>query len=79
MWIVSAIKPRMLSKAAVAIGGFLILTGVIFVSIVAFVLTPVFDIDTLKSVFADYRILFWGVLLAVGVLDIVSGVILRHR
>ena len=72
-------KPRMLSKAAVAIGGFLILTGVIFVSIVAFILTPVFDIDALKSVFADYRILFWGVLLAVGVLDIVSGVILRHR
>jgi hypothetical protein len=76
---VSAINPLKLSKAAVAMGGLLVLTGVIIVSIVALILTPAFDIDTLKRVFVDYRMLFWGVLLAIGVLDIVSGIILRHR
>ena len=76
---VSAINPLKLSKVAVAMGGLLVLAGIIFVGMVALILTPAFDIDTLKRVFVDYRMLFWGVLLAIGVLDIVSGIFLRHR
>jgi UDP-N-acetylmuramyl pentapeptide phosphotransferase/UDP-N-acetylglucosamine-1-phosphate transferase len=76
---VSAINPQKLSKAAVTMGGLLVLAGLIFVSVVALILTPAFDIDTLKRVFVEYRILLWGVLLAIGILDIISGIILRHR
>ncbi|UCC32847.1 MAG: hypothetical protein JSW53_03335 [Candidatus Bathyarchaeota archaeon] len=75
---VSTINPRKLSKAAVAMGGFLILVGIIFVGLVALALTPVFDMDTLERIFVDYRMLFWGVLLVIGVLDIISGVVLRQ-
>ena len=76
---VSAINPLKLSKIAVVMGGLLVLAGIIFVGIVALILTPAFDIDTLKRVFMDYRMLFWGVLLAIGVLNIVSGIVLMRR
>ena len=76
---VSAISPRSLSKAAVAIGGFLIFVGVIIVGLLALVLTRLFDTGTLERMFVEYRMLFLGTLLAIGVLDVVSGIILRHR
>lgn len=76
---VLAISPRRLSKIAVAIGGFLIFVGVIIVGSLALVLTPVFDAGALERIFVDYRMLFLGVLLAIGIVDVVSGIILRHR
>lgn len=78
---VLAIGSRRLSKVAVAIGGFLILVGVIIVGVLALVLTQVVDVSVLEEIFerADYRMLFLGVLLAIGVLNVVSGIILRHR
>jgi hypothetical protein len=39
----------------------------------------VFEASTLETIFMDYRMPFLGVLLAIGVLDVVSGIILRHR
>ena len=77
---VLAISPRRLSKVAVAIGGFLIFVGVIMVSILALLLTGYVDVSVLEEIFesVDYRMLFLGVFLAIGVLDIVSGIILRH-
>ena len=79
MWVVLTISPRRLSKVAVAIGGFLIFVGVIAVGLFALVLTRVFDAGALDRIFVDYRMLFLGTLLAIGVLDVVSGIILRHR
>jgi hypothetical protein len=76
---VLAISPRMLSKVAVALGGFLIFVGVTILGIFASVFTGVFEANTLERVFTDYRMLSLGVLLAIGVLDVVSGIILRHR
>lgn len=76
---VSAINPLKLSKVAVIMGGVLVFAGIILVGVVALILTPAFDIDTLKKVFTDYRMLFWGVLLAIGVLNIVSGIVLTSR
>ncbi len=78
---VLAISSRRFSKVAVAIGGFLILVGVMIVGVLALVLTKVMDISLFEGLFenVDYRMLFLGVLLAVGVLDVVSGIILRHR
>jgi hypothetical protein len=78
---VLAIGSRRLNKVAVAIGGFLILVGVIIVGVLALVLTQVVDVSVLEGIFerVDYRMLFLGVLLAIGVLNVVSGIILRHR
>lgn len=76
---VLAISSRRLSKVAVAIGGFLIFVGVIIVGLFALVLTRTFEAGALEGMFVDYRMLFLGILLAIGVLDVVSGVILRHR
>lgn len=70
-----------LSKTAVAIGGFLIFMGVLMVGVLALTLTEVVDVyaleETLESI--DYQTLFFGVLLSIGVLDVISGVILRRR
>ena len=76
---VSAIGPRSLSKAAVAIGGLLIFVGVIIVGLLALVLTRLSDTGALERMLVEYRMLFLGTLLAIGVLDVVSGIILRHR
>lgn len=72
---------RRLRKVAVAVGGFLIFVGVIIVGVFALVLIGAVDVGILEGIFenVNYRMLFLGVLLAIGVLDVVSGVILRHR
>jgi len=76
---VLAIGSRRLSKVALIIGGFLIFVGVTLVSMFALVLTRALDISALERIFIDYRVLFLGVLLVIGVFDVVSGIILRHR
>ena len=77
---VLAISPRRLSKVAVAIGGFLIFVGVMIIGVFSLVLIRAVDVGVLEGIFesVDYRMLFLGVLLAVGVLDVISGIILRH-
>lgn len=71
---------RRLSKVAVAMGGFLILIGVLIVGVFALALTEVIDVkvldETLENV--NYQTLFLGVLLAIGILDVVSGIVLRR-
>jgi nitrate reductase gamma subunit len=79
LWMVLAISPRRLSKVAVALGGFLIFIGVIILGVFTLILTRVFETSTLERIFMDYRMVFLGVLLAIGVFDVVSGIVLRHR
>jgi len=76
---VLTIGSRRLSKVALIIGGFLIFVGVTLVGMFALVLTRALDISALERIFIDYRVLFLGVLLVIGVFDVVSGIILRHR
>jgi len=76
---VLAISPRRLSRIAVALGGFLIFVGVIILGVFMLVLTRVFEVSTLETIFTDYQMPFLGILLAIGVLDIVSGIILEQR
>ena len=76
---VLAISPRRLSKIAVALGGFMIFVGVIILGLFTLVLTRVFEVSTLETIFIDYRMPFLGILLVIGVLDIVSGIILEQR
>ena len=76
---VLAISPRRLSKIAVALGGFLIFVGVIILGVFMLLLTRVFEVSTLETIFMDYRMPLLGILLAIGVLDVVSGIILEQR
>ncbi len=66
-------KPRRLSKAAVALGGFLIMVGMLLIGV-----TLLFSMAGI-TVGSEYRTLFMWVLLAVSVCDIVAGVILLFK
>lgn len=70
-----------LSKVAVAIGGFLILVGIILIGVFVLVLLGVIDIGVLEGALEsnEYRMLSLWVLLVIGLLDMVSGIILRLR
>ena len=65
-----------LSKVAVAMGGFLIFVGITMIGVSALVFSGVVDVSVLKE---EYRMLLLWVLLVIGVLDVVSGIILRYR
>lgn len=66
-------KPRRLSKVAVALGGFLIMVGMLLIGV-----TLLFSMAGI-TVGSQYRTLFMWVLLAVSVCDIVAGVILLFK
>ncbi|MFQ6064601.1 MAG: hypothetical protein ACE5L6_03915 [Candidatus Bathyarchaeia archaeon] len=78
---VLSISSRRLAKVAVAIGGFLILVGATTIGILGLVLARIIDVSALEKMLesVNYRTLFLGVLLAIGVLDVIAGIILRHR
>ena len=65
-----------LSKVAVAMGGFLIFVGITMIGVFALVFSGVVDVSVLKK---EYLRLFLWILLVIGLLDVVSGIILRHR
>ncbi len=64
-------------KFAVALGGFLIFIGIIMVG-VALILFNAENVVTALDA-AKYRMLALGILFAIGVLDLVSGIILRRK
>jgi nitric oxide reductase large subunit len=70
-----------LNKVAVAIGGFLIFVGIIMTGVFALVLSGVVDVSVFEGISGNeaYRMLFLGVLLVIGILDFVSGIMLRRR
>ena len=65
-----------LSRFAVALGGFLIFVGIILIGVFVLIFLGL-DVSILES--EKYRMLFLWALLAIGLLDLVSGVILRRR
>lgn len=67
-------NPRRLGKVAAALGGILIMTGMIMTGIFALALFGILDI----SVFMDMKhlLLLTLVLLMIGIIDVVSGIIL---
>jgi hypothetical protein len=66
-------KPRRLSKLAVALGGFLIMVGMLLIGVAL-----LFSMAGI-TVGPEYRNLFMWVLLAVSICDIVAGVILLSK
>jgi len=69
--------PRKLSKVAAAIGGFLIMMGMVLMGIFALLLFDILDVAMFTG--SEYRTLFTLVLLVIGVCDLVSGIILALR
>jgi len=67
---------RKLSRLAVAIGGFLIMIGMLLVSAIALTLLGVIDISALVN--ESYLLMFMLALLSVGILDVTAGIILSR-
>jgi len=68
---------RKLSRLAVAIGGFLIMMGMILLG--AIILTLINVIDITAFINETYLLMFMLALLSVGVLDLIAGIILSRR
>jgi len=69
-------RMRKLSRLAVAIGGFLIMMGMILMSAVVLTLLNVIDITAFMN--ETYVLMFMLALLSVGVLDVIAGIILSR-
>jgi len=67
---------RKLSRLAVAIGGFLIMMGMILMSAVVLTLLNVIDITAFMN--ETYVLIFMLALLSIGVLDVIAGIILSR-
>jgi hypothetical protein len=66
-----------LSRFAVALGGFLIFVGIMMIGVFVLGFFGFVDVSVLES--DQIRMLSLGALLAIGVLDLVSGIIIRRR
>jgi hypothetical protein len=64
-------------KFAVALGGLLIFIGVIMIGLFVMVIFGFVDVGALER--REYRTMSLWVLLGVGVLDLLSGILLRRR
>jgi len=75
------VSSQKLSKVAVAIGGFLIFVGIIMTGVFALALSGAIDVSVFERISGSetYRMLFLGVLLLIGLLDFMSGIMLRRR
>jgi len=67
---------RKLSRLAVAIGGFLVMMGMILSGAVALNILGIIDITVFMN--ETYLLMFMLGLLSVGILDIVAGIILSR-
>jgi hypothetical protein len=68
---------RKLSRLAVAIGGFLIMMGMILMGVVVLTLLNVIDVTALVN--ETYLLMFMLALLSIGVLDLIAGILLSRR
>ena len=66
-----------LSRFAVALGGFLIFVGIMMTGVCVLVFFGFVDVSILEG--EKFRMLSLWLLLTIGVLDLVSGIILRRR
>jgi len=70
-------NPRRLGKVAVAIGGFIIMVGMIMIGVFALAFFGIFDIGAFMN--TEYLAVFMIVLLITGVLDLIAGIILSRE
>jgi len=69
-------RMRKLSRLAVAVGGFLIMMGMILMGAIVLTLLNVIDISAFAN--ETYLLMFMLALLSVGVLDMMAGIILTR-
>lgn len=69
-------RMRKLSRLAVAVGGFLIMMGMLLVSVIALTLLGIADASALMN--ETYLFMFMLALLSVGVLDVIAGIIVSR-
>jgi len=69
-------RMRKLSRLAVAMGGFLIMMGMILMGVVVLTLLNVIDVAAFVN--ETYLLMFMLALLSVGVLDVIAGIILSR-
>ena len=65
------------SRLAVALGGFLIFVGIIVIGVFIIGFLDVMDFSVIET--ENIQDLFLGLLLAIGVIDLVAGIILWRR
>jgi len=68
---------RKISRLAVAIGGFLIMMGMILLGAIILTLLNVIDITAFIN--ETYLLMFMLALLSVGIIDLIAGIILSRR
>jgi hypothetical protein len=66
-----------LSRFAVALGGFLIFVGIMMIGVFVLVFFGFVEVSMLET--EEIRMLSLVALLAIGVFDLVSGIIIRRR
>jgi hypothetical protein len=66
-----------LSRFAVALGGLLIFVGIMMIGVFVLVFSGFVDFSILEN--EKYQMLFLGILLTIGIFDVMSGIILRRR
>ena len=66
-----------LSRLAVALGGFLIFVGIMMIGVFVLTFFGFVNVSMLES--EKIRMLSLGALLVIGVLDLVSGIMIRRR
>jgi len=69
-------RMRKLSRLAVAIGGFLIMMGMILMGAIALTLLNIIDLSAFVN--ETYLLMFMLALLSVGVLDVIAGILLSR-
>lgn len=69
-------NPRRLSKVAVAIGGFIIMVGMVMIGVSALASFGIFGIGAFTN--TKYLAVFMIALLITGVLDVIAGIILSR-
>jgi len=69
-------NPRRLGKIAVAIGGFIIMVGMVMIGVFALAFFGIFDIGAFMN--TKYIVVFMIALLITGVLDLIAGIILSR-
>jgi hypothetical protein len=66
-----------LNRFAVALGGLLIFVGIMIIGVFVLVFSGFVDVSILEN--EKYQMLFLGILLTIGIFDVMSGIILRRR
>jgi hypothetical protein len=69
--------PKWFNRFAVALGGFLIFVGIIVIGVFLILFFGMMDISILET--RNLQSLFFLLLLAIGLIDLVAGIILLRR